>query len=1104
MFVHPVDHSVHDSGYGSSAARSVAIGKLDTVQGREEAAHTFNVFDATEEAYETATVFSDAASLLQRPDTNKHISWFVYELACCIPLEFGMRNAGNVPSILDHFLRSFAIRLGHANAPRPQRQLMYLVYRFRHDIIKRLLRTLDAQNDCDIDSLNTGSHGNGGEIRDANLGMSLAEKVSMMWDKESNDIGSGEMDDALDDLEDDPVELDAERHILTEYREMLLDSSAYKWLQSTIRVRSTLQVPERDATITYHNIGDQIIKASAAGSPVQFSRKHTQQLCMIFTIDWDLFAFSREQQYDKPLSLVLAHAITLTGYGNNLLATTCQDYLRQTWPETGSALLSLLQQAADGGPARAVFSDSTRLTANFRNGKLYLNAVGNVFSIAEVAEQIAWIAAALRSSPSDEEAAYSTPHIDGFRIDNILGGDQIYIIGSCRVGFKMHIIHDSELAKAGKCWRGMFGNPVIVRGYPIPCRPEADTGLEISLDVVAGLTNCQRVVNFANTTFIKGFAAMLAAVRVIGDIVLWHLCYNPEGKYISYEDERAQRSPRTHTLSMGTLQRSRAPDADYDIERSELPSPGSSCVFEKITVSGSAIPFITPGASFIVGVKDKPLHLGFGRDNYVGTLMTLRQRHVVFYDSEEKRGWLVNGVCAVLHLLRAYLKFCTEDDCISSCFMYSDGDIEEASRCAAYTGAKAAFEILTNPSNQSIPLYARQSTLSEEHTARLGKKLDADATTLKTTSSNFTLKEKVDEICHILLQITAYYDDVGTQAGFGFRIRSSPRHLVEGFEFKDVAIRNDTLWPKVAKIQTGSVGWVHLIRSLRAVTLFGDGFGELFRPAWSENQTQACCSPTSLVPKGKDFLAVYGADLENMLTAKSKRRNPWRLAENIYWHSPDGVAFQSCECKTATPRGEMDTSTTKRKGKGLRGFFGLEHEGHADQPRAKNPGDRVQVLLPTTFPQLYGRGLRSPAEVVSRGAVLFGHSWKFPLRWSLTKDIPPEEGEPDPPSIDEVSNLVSDSGLGTSIGSSPLGDDKPTPTTTPPHPLYSLGSNTGFVHRGDSLSSGVGEVTAPSESSGEGIKGSRTAVPDFNASKKRPVDMLGTEEFGTAAKVRRL
>ncbi|KAK4196450.1 hypothetical protein QBC40DRAFT_287260 [Triangularia verruculosa] len=104
----------------------------------------------------------------------------------------------------------------------------------------------------------------------------------------------------------------------------------------------------------------------------------------------------------------------------------------------------------------------------------------------------------------------------------------------------------------------------------------------------------------------------------------------------------------------------------------------------------------------------------------------------------------------------------------------------------------------------------------------------------------------------------------------------------------------------------------------------------------------------------------------------------------------------------------------------------------------------VQVLLPATFPELYGWGLRSPGRVVPQGAVIFGHSWKFPLRWSLTKDVPPEEGEPDPLSMDDVSGLMSDSGIGTSIDSSESGPTQPSKGT-----LYSLGSNPGFLHHED-------------------------------------------------------
>ncbi len=104
--------------------------------------------------------------------------------------------------------------------------------------------------------------------------------------------------------------------------------------------------------------------------------------------------------------------------------------------------------------------------------------------------------------------------------------------------------------------------------------------------------------------------------------------------------------------------------------------------------------------------------------------------------------------------------------------------------------------------------------------------------------------------------------------------------------------------------------------------------------------------------------------------------------------------------------------------KGLKGMLGAFGFGQKEEGEGLSPASRAQVLLPTNFPQLYGRGLRSPAAVISKGAVIFGHNFQFPLRWSLTKDAPPEEGPPSPPSLGEVSGLMDDSGIGTSIGSS--------------------------------------------------------------------------------------
>lgn len=154
---------------------------------------------------------------------------------------------------------------------------------------------------------------------------------------------------------------------------------------------------------------------------------------------------------------------------------------------------------------------------------------------------------------------YCTAHVAKLDIQTASQGN---VDGSCHIEFRTERFGDEDLSREGNCWRGMFRNPVIVRGYPILRRPMADTGvdmvdagLEIPLEMVAALTNCRRVVRFADTTFVKGFAAMLAAVRIVGNVVFWHLCYNPRGEYVSYEDHRVRRG--LQELSMHVLEKSR-------------------------------------------------------------------------------------------------------------------------------------------------------------------------------------------------------------------------------------------------------------------------------------------------------------------------------------------------------------------------------------------------------------------------------------------------------------------------------------------------------------------------------------------------------------------
>ena len=281
----------------------------------------------------------------------------------------------------------------------------------------------------------------------------------------------------------------------------------------------------------------------------------------------------------------------------------------------------------------------------------------------------------------------------------------------------------------------------------------------------------------------------------------------------------------------------------------------------------------------------------------------------------------------------------------------------------------------------------------------------------------------------------------------------------------DVATKTDTLWSKVATLQSTGVGWVDFVRELHAVPLFGVGFGELLRPNKVNTSRQPCCIATASVPVGKDFLAVSGTDLEAIIRKGSKRRNPWRLVGKVHWHSPDGLAFVSCTCERSdaqavvrdkkasglSPRADHSNHTRRvtRSGGGkekdfLR-LFGDLAAGQRKGYQKPNPASVTQVLLPSNFPQLYGRGLRSPPKIVPNGAVIFGHCAKFPLRWSRAKDLPPEEGEPDPLSVDDVSSLFNDSGIGTTHQSTSTDNSSPMPVS-----LYALGGNPGLSGLKDS------------------------------------------------------
>lgn len=354
-------------------------------------------------------------------------------------------------------------------------------------------------------------------------------------------------------------------------------------------------------------------------------------------------------------------------------------------------------------------------------------------------------------------------------------------------------------------------------------------------------------------------------------------------------------------------------------------------------------------------------------------LKWIAKKFAVVYDLQDRRAWLVDGASALLHLVRASLRH-DKNDLFKDLFLFNESSIQEPAN--PFTGKHAAVQFLTNQVNTALPLYAKPTEAKvEESTTDAG----ARTQTLSRTRKDYSLKDRIEDVYEILEQIMSHQADVFSQDGIGFRVKYTLRRQLEGFDFMDVATDEDPLWPRVTTINARGRGWIDFTRALHAITLFGTGFGELLQPSQGLNTCFSCLTNVE-VPKGEDYLAVSTSDLREIMEKRGNTNtSPWRLVDEIYWHTPDQV-FEQCQCKRSSVR---------------------KH-------------DRIQVILPASLPGFWGRGFRSPRYLPRQGAVLFGHSRRFPLRW---KDHGiPEEGEPQE-DMEDIEAGLHDSGLGSSIAS---------------------------------------------------------------------------------------
>lgn len=174
----------------------------------------------------------------------------------------------------------------------------------------------------------------------------------------------------------------------------------------------------------------------------------------------------------------------------------------------------------------------------------------------EVGEQLGWLGSALRSSPYEAGLSYCSPYIRDLLVTQGLtskSADFSLTEMLCKIDFVAEQPDNLRVPQDGHCWHNLFGNSVIVKGYPIPYRSECKTGLEIPLNIMIALAQAYRATTFDGRVIIKGFCTMLVPTKTSPGLVLWHVVFNADGSHISYSDPRIRDIPGPHSTEISSL-----------------------------------------------------------------------------------------------------------------------------------------------------------------------------------------------------------------------------------------------------------------------------------------------------------------------------------------------------------------------------------------------------------------------------------------------------------------------------------------------------------------------------------------------------------------------
>jgi hypothetical protein len=556
--------------------------------------------------------------------------------------------------------------------------------------------------------------------------------------------------------------------------------------------------------------------------------------------------------------------------------------------------------------------NNSRLTARSHSpNSCIISVTAGTYYVSEIAEQIAWLAATLQPSTSEERIIARYPRIKTFRMEPAIDGSPTATASvTCEFDFYIERLN-SEYQENGACWTSLFTGAILVKGYPILRRLQSRTGLELSLHTMAYLTRSFQVVQYEERIVMKGFSSLLVATLVTTGVAVWHLYGSKRSdERISYFDDRLATLNLTEikTNSLRDLEKVRHMIgwcSDVDdlcgewfsihspteqcsllfagqkrtqgiVEGSRLPRTPGSIVIDRLYVEGGWYGIV--GLNMRLNQREEPTRLMRNLD-YPSLLKYFAKSAIVFFDTAERRSWLVDGASALLHLVRSSLQRDQEDEDSPYEWVFEDAELQDT--WDGYTSRQAVLNTLKSSNNLNLKLYVI------ERVERNGQMVE----------NYSTLRDRVLKIAHWLeMLIDAQAYAVSKSKGELKTLQSSDRRkYLTGYDILDVIDPDEPVSTRIARFETWGDGWMDLLPSFNATTIFGKAFGDLIRP----KDTASICAHWKTVPTGQDYLCVSVSTLKMLDKRHEERCQPTskvgELASKLLWTSKSKL-FETCRC----------------------------------------------------------------------------------------------------------------------------------------------------------------------------------------------------------------